>query len=264
MVTDGERAESTRGLWRDRVAVVTGAATGIGAAIVQAGLREGGTVWAIDIDARGGERLVAGFGADTAIEFLPVDLRDESAVTAAFEQILTRSQRVDILINNAGKDANADATTMSTAEWDDVMNLDLRAAWLTSRAALPAMIAAGHGSIVNMGSLHATLTAEGSFPYGAAKAGLAGLTRSLALDVGKHGIRVNTLSPGYTLTDRVGRFFDDIGEAEAERIRALHALRRVATPSEVAEVAVFLASDAASFVTGANWAVDGGLGARYA
>ena len=79
-----------------------------------------------------------------------------------------------------------------------------------------------------------------------------------------NGIRVNTLSPGYTLSDRVTRHFGDIGESEAERIRALHALRRVATPVEVAEVAIFLASEAASFVTGANCAVDGGLGARYA
>lgn len=144
-----------------------------------------GTLWAIDIDAFGGQRLAAEFGPSSPVTFLQADLRDESAVVTAFEPILAGTPQIDILVNNAGKDANADATTMTSAEWDDVMNLDLRAAWLTARAVLPTMIDMALGSIVNMASLHATLTVEGSFPYGAAKAGLAGLTRSLALDMGK-------------------------------------------------------------------------------
>jgi 3alpha(or 20beta)-hydroxysteroid dehydrogenase len=153
---------------------------------------------------------------------------------------------------------------MSSDEWDQFMALDLKASWLTVRAALPAMIDRGAGSVVNIASLHATLTAEGAFPYAAAKAGLLGLTRSLALDLGRHGIRVNAVSPGWTRSERIETHFRDIGPEATGRIENLHALRRTARPQEVAEVAVFLASDRASFVTGANWAVDGGLGARYA
>jgi NAD(P)-dependent dehydrogenase (short-subunit alcohol dehydrogenase family) len=143
------------------------------------------------------------------------------------------------------------------------MALNLKAAWLCAREVLPGMLASGGGAIVNVASIHARLTARGYFPYGAAKAGLVGLTRSLALEVADRGVRVNAVSPGWTSTEPVAAALAS-DPAERERILGAHPLGRIAEPAEIAAVICFLASDAASFVTGAEWAVDGGFGARFA
>lgn len=251
-------------LWQDKVALVTGASTGIGEAVARLGAREGGRVWLLDVDQRGEDVASAIRDDGGCAQFIRVDVMREADITAAVDTILAEEGRIDVLVNNAGRDAHYDATTMDAKEWDAVMHLDLRAPWLLARAVFPAMISARQGAIVNLGSLHARLTAEGHFPYGAAKAGLGGLTRTLALEVGRYGVRVNTVSPGYTLSTRVAADLAALGPRERERICNLHPLRRFADPEDIAEVVVFVASDRARAVTGADWAVDGGLGARYA
>jgi NAD(P)-dependent dehydrogenase (short-subunit alcohol dehydrogenase family) len=145
-----------------------------------------------------------------------------------------------------------------------VFAVDLKSAWLAARAVLPAMKAAKKGAIVNIASLHADMTYPGMFPYAAAKSGLVGLTRSLALEVGQWQIRVNALSPGYVETALVTEFFARNGAALRENVLAAHPMRRMGSPAEIANCAIFLLSDEASFVTGSNWRVDGGLGARFA
>jgi NAD(P)-dependent dehydrogenase (short-subunit alcohol dehydrogenase family) len=171
-----------------------------------------------------------------------------------------------ILVNNAGVNANHDAVEMTEGEWDRFFDVDLKAAWLASKHVLPHMLRAGRGAIVNVSSLHAFATLDGFFPYAAAKSGLVGLTRSLALDYGPHGIRVNVVAPGFVRTRLVQESIDraeDRAAAERAMVAGV-ALGRIGTPHEIAGVVRFLASDEASYVTGASLLVDGGLTARRA
>jgi NAD(P)-dependent dehydrogenase (short-subunit alcohol dehydrogenase family) len=171
-----------------------------------------------------------------------------------------------ILVNNAGVNANYDAVEMTEDEWDAFFAIDLKAAWLAAKHALPHMTRAGRGSIVNVSSLHGFATLDGFFPYAAAKSGLVGLTRSLALDYGPHGIRVNVVAPGFIRTRLVQESIDradDPGRAERAMVAGV-ALGRIGDPEEIAHVVRFLASSEASYVTGASVLVDGGLTARRA
>ena len=171
-----------------------------------------------------------------------------------------------MLVNNAGVNANFDSTEMTSDQWDDFFAVDLKAAWVTAKHVVPGMRAAGRGTIVNVASIHGVASLPGFFPYAAAKSGLIGLTRSMALDYGADGIRVNVVCPGFTRTRLVQDSIDrhaDRAAAEAAMIRGV-ALGRIAEPGEVAAVIAFLASDDASYISGASLLVDGGLTARRA
>ena len=244
--------------------LVTGGARGIGAAIVAKALAEGARISFVDVDEGAGEAFAAGLAAPDRVFFRRADVRSADEIGAAHAAAAARLGPVTGLANNAGRNSYADPVAMTEAEWDDVFGVDLKSAWLTARAVLPGMIAAGKGSIVNVASIHADMTYPGFFPYAAAKSGLVGLTRSLALEVGRHGIRVNALSPGYTETALVREFFDMNPPELREKVLDVHPMRRMGQPAEIANYIVFLLSDEASFVTGANWRADGGLGARFA
>jgi NAD(P)-dependent dehydrogenase (short-subunit alcohol dehydrogenase family) len=152
---------------------------------------------------------------------------------------------------------------MTDKEWEDFFAIDMKPVWLTAKLALPAMRRANHGSIVNICSIHGRLTYPGFFPYGAAKSAVLGLTRNLALDEGKHQIRVNAVSPGYILTDLTKTWLS--GESgRLDRANSIQPLGRMGEPFEVAKVVTFLLSDKSTYVSGSDWAVDGGLGARSA
>jgi len=244
--------------------LVTGGAQGIGAAIVRKVLVEGGQVTAVD---RNGDALLqfaASLGHRSGLCLQVADVTDASAVGTAYAAAVRAFGPVTGLVNNAGRNAHADPVTMTEMEWDAVFAVDLKAAWICVRAVLSGMIAAQRGAILNIASVHADQTFKGYFPYAAAKAGLVGLTRSLALEVGDRQVRVNALSPGWTATELVRDYLDHAPPSTFEKVREVHPLGRIATPEEVANCAVFLLSDEASFVTGANWRVDGGLGARFA
>jgi NAD(P)-dependent dehydrogenase (short-subunit alcohol dehydrogenase family) len=241
-------------------AVVTGGARGIGRATAVRLADEGATVAILDLDGAGTAELPA------AVSFRACDVTVESEVASAFAELGSRSGPVQVLVNNAGVNAYHDATKMTEDEWDAVFAIDLKAAWLCAKYALPQMIAGGVGAIVNVSSIHARLTAAGMFPYAAAKAGVLGLTRSLALDYARYGIRVNAVCPGWTRTRLIQEWFARQPNPDgAERsVLAAHPMGRIAAPEEIAAVIAFLASNDASAITGASIDADVGLGARYA
>jgi NAD(P)-dependent dehydrogenase (short-subunit alcohol dehydrogenase family) len=243
------------------VVVVTGGANGIGRAIAEVAVRDGAQVAIVDLDAAAGEATAKALGAS----FRQLDITDGASVATVFADVVDRYGRIDVLVNNAGRNAYFDPVEMTESDWDEVFAVDLKASWLCAKHALPSMLAQKRGSIVNISSLHSRLTTSGMFPYAAAKSGLIGLTRSLALEVADRGVRVNAVSPGYTRTSIMQDYLDRSSDPELERrILDVHPLGRIATPQEIAEVVCFLASDKASFVTAAEWRVDGGLGARFA
>ncbi len=194
------------------------------------------------------------------------DVTVEADVRRVVEEAVSWQGGVDVLVNNAGINAYFDATTMTEAEWDRTFAVDLKGAWLCAKHALPRMTQAGGGSIVNIASIHANLTIAGMFPYAAAKSGLVGLTRSLALDYGPQGIRVNAVLPGWTRTRLIDEWFAlQPDPAGAERaVLAVHPMGRMAVPAEIANVVAFVASDEASAITGASISVDSGLGIKFA
>jgi NAD(P)-dependent dehydrogenase (short-subunit alcohol dehydrogenase family) len=250
-----------------RSIIVTGGARGIGRAIVEKCAREGGRVTFIDIDQDEGAATAHALRRDGAsVEFVRADITREADVKQAIDAAAARHGDADILVNNAGINAYFDATEMSEAQWDSVFAVDLKGAWLMAKHTLPGMRANRRGSIVNIASIHASLTIAGMFPYAAAKSGLVGLTRSLALDYAPFGIRVNAVLPGWTRTHLIEEWFNqqpDPRAAEASVVAA-HPLRRLATPEEVANLVAFVASDEASAITGASLAVDCGLSIQFA
>lgn len=247
------------------VVLITGAAQGIGRATAVVAAREGAKVGMLDVDQAGGEDALAEVTAEGAQAcFVVADITDEDQVGQAVGTVADELGDATVLVNNAGRNSYADPVAMTVAEWDDVFAVDLKGAWMMARAVLPAMKERGKGSIVNIASIHARLTTQGMFPYAACKSGLVGLTRSLALDLGPHGVRVNAVSPGWTRTRLVQEVLDRHEASYTQQVLDAHPMGRIGTPPEIAEVICFLASDAASFVTGAEWSADGGLSARYA
>lgn len=244
--------------------LVTGGSRGIGAAIVEKCLAEGARVSFIDIDEAAGHALIGTLDAPERTYFAPGDIRSADDIGRVHGAAVAKLGALTGLVNNAGRSSYADPVSMTEEQWDDVFGVDLKSAWLVARAVLPAMIAARKGAIVNIASVHADMTYKGMFPYAAAKSGLVGLTRSMALEVGPHQIRVNAVSPGYTETFLVKEFFERSPPELRKTVLDAHAMGRIGQPAEIANVVAFLLSDEASFVTGANWRVDGGLTTRFA
>jgi NAD(P)-dependent dehydrogenase (short-subunit alcohol dehydrogenase family) len=232
-----------------KVALVTGAASGIGGACARRVAAEGARVAGIDMVVPDDHPCEA---------FAVADVRDATAVGAAVDGILGQLERVDILVNAAGVSSFGTADTIDDAEWSRVLDINLKGTWHVARAVLPGMVKQRAGSIVNLASVEGIEGGQSQAAYNAAKGGVVLLTRSMAVDYGPANVRVNCLCPGMIDTPMTAALKDKNLEPVLSWFRAQHLLGRVGKPEEVAAAALFLASDDASFVTGHALAVDGG------
>lgn len=239
-----------------RTAVVTGAADGIGWATAQRLAQDFDCVALLDLDAGAAQARAAELGAHHL--GLGCDVADEASVDRAIEAVAQACGGIDALVNNAGiGEQSAPTLAQDVAAFDRVLNVHLRGTFLASRAAARHMLAQGRGAIVNIASIAGQAGIPGRNAYGAAKAGIAAMTRSMACEWARQGVRVNAVAPGYVRTALVDTLVRN-GQIDAARIEARTPLGRMAHPQEIAQVIAFLASPDASFVTGTTLNADGG------
>jgi NAD(P)-dependent dehydrogenase (short-subunit alcohol dehydrogenase family) len=245
----------------NKVAVVTGAGSGIGAASARRFAAEGASVVVADIRRHKADQVVADIenlgGVAVACA---ADVADDESVAAMVASCVAQFGRIDVLFNNAGTLRPGTAVELSVADWDLVMSVNVRSVFLGAKHAVPHMREQGGGAIVNTASISGLHGDGGAVVYAASKAAVINLTRALSTDHAPEGIRVNAICPGTISTPPVQRMMAEPGVLEAN-VQA-HALGRIGQPEEIANVAVWLASDEASFVTGEAIVADGGLRAR--
>jgi D-xylose 1-dehydrogenase len=242
----------------DRVVFVTGGGSGIGAAVVEHLCGQRARVAFVDIQREASEALVARIAGRglPAPAFIPCDLRDIAALRAAVARAEARLGAVRVLVNNAAHDERHAIEAVTPEYWDDRFAVNLRHQFFAAQAVVPAMAAAGGGSIINFGST-SWLVGQGGMPaYLSAKAAVAGLTRALARDLGPRGIRVNSIVPGWIMTERqITLWLTPEGEEELMRRQCL---KRKLVPEDIARVVLFLAADDSDACTNQSYVVDGG------
>jgi 3-oxoacyl-[acyl-carrier protein] reductase len=239
---------------KDRVAVITGAASGIGRATSELFAAEGARVLAVDLPG-------SNFGFDSAdIEPFEADVAADDAPGRIVKAAVDRFGGIDILFNNAGISDRGGLMEIDDAFWDRMLDINLRAGFRLIQAAVPALKASKAGRIISTASVAAIRSGPGLGAYSASKAGLVGLTRSFAYELGEAGITANCILPGATLTKMTQRTLGNPAYADEQASRT--ALKRIGAPIDIARVALFLASDDSGYVTGQSIAVDGGMSIR--
>ena len=243
-----------------KVAFITGAASGIGAACALRFAREGAKLAGVDVQEAGaGDWAEAAKRSGDAL-FARADVRDAAAIEAAVAQAMRRFGRIDVLVNSAGVGGGGAVHMIDAEAWDRVIDINLKGTWLVSRAVVPGMLAQGGGNIINLASIEGLEGFEGGSAYNASKGGVVLLTRNMAIDYGRRGIRVNAICPGFIETPLFESVFGMQGLREIrERVREGTQMGRFGQPGEIANAALFLASDESSYVTGHTLVVDGGF-----
>ncbi len=246
----------------NKVAIVTGGAMGIGRGIAAVFLREGAKVVIADVNRSEGTKAAAELKKDGAEAiFVECDVAKEEAIQRMVEETVDRFKALHVLVNNAGIGVYKTVLDTSTEEWDRCLAVNLRGVFLCSKYAIPHIKAAGGGAIVNIASVHSYQNVGGTAPYAASKGGVVTLTRVMAIDYGKDKIRVNAICPGWIYTPLIQGIFagDPDPEKARQAVEQRQVLGRLGNPEEVGEAAAFLASQEASYITGASLMVDNGM-----
>jgi meso-butanediol dehydrogenase/(S,S)-butanediol dehydrogenase/diacetyl reductase len=244
----------------NRVALVTGGAMGIGAGIAQRFSEAGAAVVVFDINGERAAGAVKALAPGRA-KAITGDVSCEADVCTAVDETVREFGSLDVLVNNAGIEVPGQVVDLTAADWDRQLGVNLKGAFFFSKYTIPHMRARKRGVIINISSVHAFVSYAGNAAYDASKAGLIGLTRALALDHGGDGIRVNAICPGYIETPLHDAWLATVSDpgATMRQVLSFHPLGRIGTPRDVAEAALFLASDAASFISGTYLVVDGAM-----
>jgi NAD(P)-dependent dehydrogenase (short-subunit alcohol dehydrogenase family) len=254
--------ETGRLSFKGKVVVVTGVGSGIGAAVADCFAACGATVVGLERDPDSLECTAARIAKSGGL-FHPIlaDVSSEPDVSKAFREIHDKLDAVDTLVNNVGVEFYKQFVDIAVADWDRQIAVNLRSVFLCCSKVVPSMIKQGHGCIVNTASVQAFATTGQTAPYAAAKAGVLGLTRDMARDLGPYNIRVNGICPGCIETPMMDRSLgrDPNPNSAKEKMESAIPLRRLGKPQEIAKVVLFLASDLASYVSGVGLLVDGGL-----
>lgn len=245
-----------------KVAVVTGAAMGIGKACADALVAQGARVVLADIDPDSGQASTEALGE--AARFIHVDVRQMEHMQAMADLAVEAFGGIDILVNNAARALGGVVDEISEDDWQSVIDTNLTSVWRGMKVCVPHMRKRGGGSVVNMSSVQGLIGFKGWPAYAAAKGGINAMTKQTAVDLAPHGIRVNAIAPGTIMTPLNEKLFDDLDDPTEliETWNNAHPLGRFGEAREVADLAVFLASDKASFITGEIIRVDGGLAVR--
>ena len=245
---------------KNKVAVITGAANGIGLAISEACVKEGAIIIAGDIDEKKCKAEAERLGKDGAIILaIKCDVSKTEDVNFLINSAINEFGRIDVLVNNAGIAIGGNIMDMPESDWDLLMNTNLKSIYRTIKVALPHMIKQGSGSVINIASTQAFRSFHNWTAYAGTKGAMLSMTNQLAGQFGENNVRFNSISPGAILTPMNEKRAREEGPEFLIKSEAMHAMKRMGTPQEVAMAAVFLASDEAGFITGEDIKVDGGL-----
>jgi NAD(P)-dependent dehydrogenase (short-subunit alcohol dehydrogenase family) len=244
-----------------KVAVITGGTDGIGKAIAITFAKEGAKIMMVGRDQKKGQNALDEVRRFGEAAYFKGDVSDSSQVRRMVEETIRTYGKIDILVNNAAVCPPGNVVTTSEETWNQVIDVNLKGVFLCSKYIVPHMQKTGGGAIVNIGSINSLMAMENEAAYDASKGGVLMLTRAMALDFARENIRVNCICPGAIETPMLKASLDTSPDPKAAResLTAKHPLRRTGTPNEVAQAALFLATDASSFVTGAVIPVDGGI-----